>query len=65
MIKKNQHTCRWKVEYRNMAYDMGVGADWDQYYFTWIGAHISRLTHNHLRSWGGHTKVVRVPQEEE
>lgn len=44
---------RWEVQYRSMVYDMGFAADWDQQYFTKLGAYFSRFTHNRIRSWGG------------
>lgn len=60
LVKKNKHTCRWKVTFTDMIYDGGGTDSWKQYYFTWIGAQFSRWTHYHLRSWGGQTKLERV-----
>jgi hypothetical protein len=59
-VKKNEYTCRWRVEYRDLAYDGGGSESWDQYYWTRIGAHISKFLHLHLRSWGGDAKVKKV-----
>lgn len=58
MIKKNQYTCRWKIDF-SLAYD-GGGSEWTQYYFTKIGALFSRFWHVYLASWGGRAELTEV-----
>lgn len=44
---------RWRVRFRDMAYDGGVTATWTEYHRTRLGAHLSAWWHQHVGSWGG------------
>lgn len=58
MIKKNEYTCRWRIEFW-LAYD-GGGAEWTQYYFTKLGALFSKFWHVNIASWGGRATLTEV-----
>lgn len=60
MIKKNEHTCRWRVDFDSLAYDGGGSESWTQYYWTKIGARLSMFWHLNLASWGGRAKLTEV-----
>lgn len=60
MVKKNEHTCKWRVDFQNLAYDGGGSESWTQYYRTKIGARISRWWNLHVSSWGGMAILYRV-----
>lgn len=57
-MKKNEHTCRWRI-YFDLAYD-GGGASWTQYYWTKTGARFSRIWHLYIASWGGRAQLQEV-----
>lgn len=59
-MKKNKHTCRWRIDFNNLAYDGGGAASWTQYYWTKIGARISMVWHLYIASWGGEAKLSKV-----
>ena len=52
-MKKNEHTCRWRVEFKNLAYDGGGSSSWTQWYRTKLGAYFSMYRNVYLSSWGG------------
>jgi hypothetical protein len=60
-MKKNQHTCKWKVDFINLAYDGGGSASWTQYYWTKLGARFSMLWNVYVASWGGRAELKKVP----
>jgi hypothetical protein len=59
-VKKNKHTCRWRVDFKNLAYDGGGSASWTQYYWTKLGALFSKFWHLNVASWGGHAELTEV-----
>jgi hypothetical protein len=59
-VNKNEHTCRWRVDFKNLAYDGGGSQSWTQYYWTKIGARISMLWNLHISSWGGDAELIKV-----
>lgn len=61
-LKKNEHTCKWKVNFKNLAYDGGGSASWTQYYWTKIGALFSMYRNIYISSWGGKAELIRVPK---
>lgn len=60
MVKKNKHTCKWRVTFENIAYDGGGCESWTQYYWTKTGARFSRFWHLHFASWGGKATLYKV-----
>lgn len=52
-MKKNEHTCRWRVEFKDLAYDGGGSESWTQYYRTKLGAYFSMYRNVYVSSWGG------------
>lgn len=61
-MKKNEYTCKWRVEYINLAYDGGGSQSWTQYYWTWLGAQFSKFRNLYISSWGGEAKLSRVEE---
>ena len=59
-MKKNEYTCRWRVEFMELAYDGGGSASWTQYYWTKIGARFSKFWHLYIASWGGRAELSEV-----
>jgi hypothetical protein len=59
MIKRNAHTCRWRVDF-DLAYD-GGGSAWTQYYWTKFGARFSMFWHKQIASWSGSAELTEVP----
>lgn len=58
-MKKNEYTCKWRVDFENLAYDDG-SASWTQYYWTKIGARFSKFWHLNIASWGGKAILKKV-----
>lgn len=59
-MKKNVYTCKWRVDFTNLAYDGGGLESWTQYYWTKLGARISMFWNLHIASWGGSAKLTKV-----
>lgn len=57
-MKKNGHTCRWRVDFHNLAYDGGGSQSWTQYYRTKLGALFSKFWNLHVSSWGGDAHLI-------
>lgn len=57
-MKKNQYTCRWRVDFKELAYEGGGSESWTQYYWTKAGALVSKFLHIHLRSYGGNALLI-------
>jgi hypothetical protein len=58
VVRKNEHTCRWRVDFRELAYDGGGSASWTQFYFTKVGALLSKFRNLHITSWGGKADLI-------
>lgn len=54
---KNEHTCRWRVEFEELAYDGGGSGTWDQYYRTKLGAYFFMYWNVYVSSWGGNAEL--------
>lgn len=63
-MKKNEHTCRWRVDFHNLAYDGGGSYSWSQYYWTKLGALWSKFRNLHITSWGGEATLVDTVKED-
>jgi uncharacterized RDD family membrane protein YckC len=59
-MKKNRHTCKWRVDFKDLAYDGGGASSWTQFYWTWIGARWSMFWNLHISSWGGVAILTRT-----
>jgi hypothetical protein len=59
-MKKNRTTCKWRVDFKNLAYDGGGSESWTQYYWTWLGARWSMFRNLHISSWGGAAILTRT-----
>jgi hypothetical protein len=59
-MKKNEYTCSWRVDFKNLAYDGGGSGSWTQYYRTKIGARISMFWNLYISSWGGDAELIKV-----
>lgn len=52
---RKQH--RWRVEFKDLAYDGGGSASWTQYYRTKFGAYFSMYRNVYISSWGGKAEL--------
>jgi hypothetical protein len=52
-VKKNENTCRWRVEFIELTYDGGGWSSWTQWYRTKFGAYFSMYRNVYISSWGG------------
>lgn len=59
-MRKNKYTCKWRVYFKNLAYDGGGSESWTQYYWTWIGARFSMFWNLYISSWGGQAEITRL-----
>jgi hypothetical protein len=61
-MKKNEHTCKWRVDFKSLAYDGGGSGSWTQYYWTKFGARFSMFWNLHISSWGGNAELTKVEE---
>lgn len=59
-MKKNEYTCKWRVDFKDLVYEGGGSLSWTQYYWTWIGAQFSMLWKLNFASWGGNAQLTKV-----
>lgn len=57
-MKKNEHTCRWRVDFKELAYEGGGSSSWTQYYRTKVGALLSKVWNLYVASWGGKATLI-------
>lgn len=58
MYHKQKQQKRWRVDFKNLAYDGGGSASWTQYYLTKAGALLSKFRHLYISSCGGQATLV-------